>query len=350
MSETRRVLASDGAGQISVIEEPVPSPARGQVLVEVTASMVSPGSELGGMSRRRDNPTDEAPRPFGYTNAGVISRLGEGVKDLEVGQRVACMGGGYAQHATHACVPQNMAVPTPEDVSDADASSIHLVATSLNATRRLIPEIAEYVGVVGLGLVGNFATQWARVAGCHVVGLDRLSLRLEAAEACGANLCLDPTTEEGESRVRAFTRDRGLDGAVMAFGGDGTEAFKTLVRMIKRAPDTHQMGRVVIVGGARVEHSFGAGLGNLDIRSAARTGPGYHDEAWEHGADYPPVFVQWSTRRNMEECLNFIARGDILVDPVITHRVSLAAAPEACEALIRTPNEALGVVILPQES
>jgi threonine dehydrogenase-like Zn-dependent dehydrogenase len=346
----RRVLAIDGAGIISVIDELLPSPAPGQVLIEVTASMVSPGSELGGVSRRRDSPTDAPPRPFGYSNAGVVCEIGGGVQDLEIGERVSCIGGGYAQHATHACVPQNMAVSIPDDVSDADASSIHLVATSLNATRRLAPEIAEYIGVVGLGLVGNFATQWARVAGCHVAGLDQLPMRLEVAEACGADLCTDPTTEGGESEVRAFTRDRGLDGAVMAFGGDGTEAFKALVKMMKRAPDTHAMGRVVIVGGASVEHSFGAGLGNLDIRSAARTGPGYHDEAWEHGEDYPPVFVQWSTKRNMEECLNFINRGDILVDPLITHRVSLDDAPEACEALIQTPNDALGVVFLPQES
>ena len=350
MTEVRRVLAADGAGRISVIEEPLPEPAAGQVLVEVSASMISPGTELGGISRRRDSPGDAPPKPFGYSNAGVVTRLGEGVTKLSVGQRVACMGGGYAQHATHGCAPQNMAIPIPDGVSDADASSIHLVATSLNAVRRLDPKIAEYVAVVGLGLVGNFATQWARIAGCHVAGLDRLSTRLEKAEMCGAHLCVDPSTDEGLAAIRAFTNDRGLDGAIIAFGGDGTAAFKMLVAQIKRAPDTHQMGRIVIVGGARIEHQFAAALGNLDIRSSARTGPGYHDEEWEHGRDYPTVFVEWTTSRNMEECLNFVARGAISVDPLITHRVSLSDAPDACEALIQTPNEALGVVILPQES
>jgi len=350
MSALRRVLAADGAGKISVIEEPIPEPGAGQVLVEVSASMISPGTELGGISRRRDRPGDAPPKPFGYSNAGVVAKLGQGVTRLSVGQRVACMGGGYAQHATHGCVPQNMAVPIPEDVSDADASSIHLVATSLNAVRRLDPEIAEYVAVVGLGLVGNFATQWARVAGCHVAGLDRLRMRMEKADTCGADLCVDPTAEEGLEALKAFTRGRGLDGAIMAFGGDGTAAFKMLVGQIKRAPDTHQMGRIVIVGGARIDHQFAAALGNLDVRSAARTGPGYHDEEWEHGRDYPPVFVEWTTSRNMEECLNFVERGAILVDPLITHRVSLGEAPDACEALIQTPNEALGVVILPQDS
>jgi threonine dehydrogenase-like Zn-dependent dehydrogenase len=136
---------------------------------------------------------------------------------------------------------------------------------------------------------------------------------------------------------------------VIAFGGDGTTAFKMLVGQIKRAPDTHQMGRIVIVGGAQIDHQFAASLGNLDVRSAARTGPGYHDEDWEHGQDYPSVFVDWNTNRNMEECLNFMASGGILVDPLITHRVSLSDAPDACELLIETPNDALGVVIQHQE-
>ena len=349
MNSTRRVLAADAAGRISVVEEDLVDVGRGRVLVEVTASMISPGTELGGISRRRENPGDGGPRPFGYSNAGVIAAVGEGVARLEVGQRVACMGGGYAQHGTHGYVPQNMAVSIPDGVSDADAASIHLVATSLNAVRRLEPEIAEYIAVVGLGPVGNFATQWARIAGCYVAALDRLPMRLKTAGVCGAHLCVDSTTESGQNSIRDFTQGRGLDGAIMAFGGDGTPAFKMLVGQIKRAPDTHQMGRIVIVGGARIDHTFAASLGNLDVRSAARTGPGYHDEAWELGEDYPPVFVQWDTRRNMETCLDFIDRGLLSVEPLITHRVPLTQAPEACEALIETPNAALGVVILPQE-
>ncbi len=348
MSRTRHALAVDGAGQISVVEEPIPEPGAGEVLVEVSASMVSPGTELGGISRRRESPGGAPARPFGYSSAGVVTQLGAGVTRLQVGQRVACMGGGYAQHATHGCVPQNMAVPIPDTVADADAAAIHLVATSLNAVRRLEPEIAEYIAVVGLGPVGNFATQWARIAGCHVAAIDRLPMRLETADVCGAHLCVDPTTDAGLEAIGAFAKGRGLDGAIMAFGGDGTAAFKMLVGQIKRAPDTHQMGRIVNVGGARIDHNWAAALGNLDLRSAARTGPGYHDEDWERGQDYPPVFVQWTTNRNMETCLDFIGRGQLHVAPLITHRVSLGDAPDACETLIQTPNDALGIVILPQ--
>jgi len=343
----RKVAAIDGRGRILVIEEPMPHPNAGQVLIEVKASMISPGSELGGVKRRRENPTDAGPRTFGYSNAGVVIDRGHGCEDIALGTRVACMGGGYAQHATHACVPRNMAIAIPPGVSDAAASSIHLVGTALHAIRRAELQLGEHVAVVGLGVVGQFVCQWARLAGGRVMAIDRLDLRLDAAAAAGAHQTVNATEQDPVELGPAFTRGYGFDAGVIAFGGDGTEAFKMLLGMMKQAPDTHTMGRIVIVGSARIEQLFAAGAGNVDVRSAARTGPGYHDEAWEHGADYPPVFMQWTTKRNLEECLLFMASGGLNVDAVITHRASLAEAPQVCDILIEQPETALGVVLMP---
>ena len=150
-----------------------------------------------------------------------------------------------------------------------------------------------------------------------------------------------------KSEPPQFTRGYGLDAGIIAHGGDGNPAFNTLYGMLKQAPDTHKMGRIVIVGGARIDSGFAASRGNIDVRSAARTGAGYHDEAWEHGADYPPVFVQWTTTRNLEECLILLDNGGLRVEPLITHRSSLDDALAACEDLIQRPNESLGVVIHP---
>ena len=82
------------------------------------------------------------------------------------------MGGGYAQHATHACVPRNMAVSIPDGVSDEDASSIHLVATALNAVRRGAFQLSEHIAVAGLGLVGQFYLPVGTHFGmlCHGLG------------------------------------------------------------------------------------------------------------------------------------------------------------------------------------
>jgi len=343
----RKVAAIDGKGQFHVIEEPVPEPRAGQVLVEVAASLISPGTELGGVARRRANPSDAPPKPFGYQNAGTVIALGEGVERFEVGDHVACMGGGYALHASHAAVPVNLTVPIPEGVSFEEAAFCHLAATALHAVRRGAPEFGENWAVAGLGVVGQLCVQFARLCGAHVVGLDRLALRLEVAAECGAEAVFNVDEGDAGERVRQFCRGHGLDAGIIAFGGDATDALHQLYEMMLPAPDTHRWGRIVVVGGATVTVGLASRFGNVDIRSSARPGPGYHDEAWEHGADYPPVLVRWTTRRNLQESLRAIADGRLRVRPLITDIFPLEEAAAACEKLIGSPGEALGVILKP---
>src|SRR5687767_2166599 len=118
MPHTRRVATLDGAGRISIEDQPIPELKPGQVLVEVRACCVSPGTELGSVPGRRANPDPDAPRrPFGYSNAGIVVGRGPECQDIEHGARVACLGGGYALHATHAVVPRNLAAPIPDSVT-----------------------------------------------------------------------------------------------------------------------------------------------------------------------------------------------------------------------------------------
>ena len=347
MNMTRKYAAIDGSGVISVEEGPVPDPGRGEILVEVRASVISSGTELGGVKSRRANPGSSGPRPFGYQNAGDIIARGEGCSEYQIGDRVACMGGGYALHTTHACVPKNLSVPIPEGMSYEEAAFNHLGATGLHAVRRAQLDVGENVVVVGLGLVGQITAQFARISGAHVMGLDRFPLRLQIAKETGADIVVNAESEDPVEIAKEFTRGYGMDAAVMCFGGDGTEAFRQIARMMKISPDTHIMGRVVIVGGASISHTFAAGLGNLDVRSSARPGPGYHDVEYERGADYPPVFVQWTTRRNLEETLRFAVEGKLKLKPLISHEYPLDQAPEACEKIIQTPQQTLGVVLKP---
>lgn len=343
----RRVAAIDGKGQFVVIEQPIPEPKRGQVLIEVAASLISPGTELGGIPNRRKSPSNAAPTPFGYQNAGIVIKLGEGIARFKLGDRVACMGGGYALHASHAVAPVNLTVPIPDGVSFEEAAFCHLAATALHAVRRAEPAFGENFAVSGLGVVGQLCVQFAKLSGTHVVGLDRFPKRLEVAKATGADAAFDVAEGDPVPKVVEFCRGHGLDAGIIAFGGEGTQAAMQLYEMMKPAPDTHRWGRIVVVGGATATLHLAAGLGNVDIRSSARPGPGYHDDAWEHGADYPPVFVRWTTQRNLEESLRAIAEGTLRVKPLISDVFPLDEAPAACEKLVSTPGEALGVILKP---
>ena len=350
MSKMRKVVMMNETGRIWTEEQETPVPKPGQLLVEVRASMVSPGTELGGVKRRRERPGSEArQRPFGYTNAGVVVGKEGDCDEFESGDRVAGMGGGYALHATSACVPHNLCGKIPDNVRDEEAASIHLAATALHAVQRGRIRIGENVVVAGLGIVGQFACQIAKTAGAYVMGLDRLPLRIGIADFClndgaGIHRAVNVSETDPIPIAQEFTGGYGMDCGIIAFGGDATSAFQHIRATLKTAPDTHKMGRIVIVGGASITHGFAAGLGNVDVISAARTGPGYHDEDYEHGADYPPVFVPWPTQRNLELSLRLMSEGKIQVQPLITDVVPIDQASEACEKLIQTPNEALGVV------
>jgi len=344
----RRLLTLDGAGRISIEDQPVPELKPGQLLVEVRACCISPGTELGSVPERRRNPNPDAPkRPFGYSNAGIVVDRGPRCDDIAQGTGVACLGAGYALHATHAVVLRNLAVPIPAEVTFEAAATNHLAATGLHAVRRGGFTIGEHVAVAGLGIVGQFTAQLAALAGAHVLGIDGIQLRRQAALDTGLIEAAVNPAEDTAVLGREFSRGYGFDGGVIAFGGDATPALRMIAGLLKQSPDTHRMGRIVIVGAARIDHGFAAELGNVDVISSARPGPGYHDEAWEHGQDYPPVFVEWTTRRNVEECLRLMATGRLKTEPLITHRVPLAEAPAACEMLIDRPAEALGVILVP---
>jgi len=345
----RTVAAIDGRGEFHVIQEATPEPAPGEVQVAVKASLISPGTELGGILARRADPTDAPPKPFGYQNAGIVTRVGEAVERFRIGDRVACMGGGYAQHASHSVCPVNLTVPIPEGVSFEEAAFCHLAATSLHAVRRVAPGFGENIGVSGLGLVGQLAVAFAHLSGCHVVGLDRLAMRLDVAKSMGADAVFDVAEGDPVPEVVEFFGGYGLEAGIIAFGGDATEAIGQLYRMMKEAPDTHRWGRIAVVGGARATLELAAGMGNVNILSSARPGPGYHDDAWEHGSDYPPVFVRWTTQRNLEESLRAMAEGRLDVRPLTTDICPLDDAPLACEKLVAAPDEALGVILVPGE-
>ncbi len=82
-------------------------------------------------------------------------------------------------------------------------------------------------------------------------------------------------------------------------------------------------------------------------RCSARSGPGYHDDDWEHGRrDYPTTFMRWTTRTNFELILNLVSRGAVKVKPLTTHCLPLAKIDEAVTAHIEAPNKTLGTVLL----
>ena len=345
MADRRIVAAVMGDGRIGLIEEDIPPLRSGSVLVEVHNSLVSPGTELGGwrgLQRQKENPDPNAePRPFGYGNAGVVLEVDEGVTEFEAGDRVACMGE-HAAHTDYAVVPHNLCVALPDEVSFAEGAYGHLAATALNALRRGAPEFGEYVAVLGLGIVGQLSAMLHHLAGGFVIGWDMIPFRTEIAQKWGIDATGLVGVDDEMELTRVFTEGQGLDGAVFAFAGNGDQALETTLKCLKQARDGHAYGRIVVVGA--VTFTYPGTLTNAGIRKASRTGPGYHDEAWEYGTDYPPTIVRWSTRTNLQVCMRLIAQGRLDVDCLTTHTIPLENGEQGIASIIDDPDSILGVI------
>ncbi len=344
MKRTMAVINKDGI--IVPKEETLPELKNGEVLIKVHASLISPGTEMNAVRSRRENPGKEVEDlKFGYANAGEILEVKGEFNNLKQGMRVAAMGAGVALHANYCIVPVNLVVPIPDDVSYADAAFVTLIATSMQSIRRAVPQLGEYGAILGAGIVGNICAQLSQLSGARVAVWEGIDSRIEIGKKCGINNFINFKKQDVVKSTVDFSAPYGLDFSIFAFGGEATKAFLQIKECMKRSPDSHQMGRVILVGGCQVTVEGGAATGNLNILSSSRTGPGYHDTAYEYGADYPNALIQFTTQRNLKEAIKLISEKRLIVEPMITHQVSIDKTNDMADLLINTPQDAMGVVL-----
>jgi len=367
----KQVLQSLRTGETTVADVPVPTPKPGTALVRTAASLVSAGTErmvvdfarksLVGKARSRPdlvrqvldkvrregllttldatfNRLDQ-PMPLGYSSAGTILALGEGMVGFKVGDRVACAGGGYAVHAEYALVPQNLLVLLPDGVDFESAAFVTLGAIALHGFRLAHAQLGERVAVIGLGLLGLLTVEIARAAGCEVFGVDLDPDRVQRAARLGA---VAVPRQDAEARAGTFSRGRGVD-AVLICADTSSDDPVHLAGAI-----TRDRAKVVAVGavGFNIPRKpyYEKELTFLTSRSY---GPGRYDPGYEErGQDYPIGYVRWTEGRNLEAFVDLLAAGRLDVKPLITHRFPVERAPEAYELITGKTKEAfLGVVL-----
>jgi len=347
-------------GEISVVEAPIPSLRPGWVLVANRFSLISAGTErskvelasksLAGKARARpdlvrkviDRARVEGIRaaastarerlaglePLGYSSAGLVVAVGAGVEGLAPADRVACAGGGWANHAEVIAVPKNLIAEVPEGVQLEDAAYATVGAIALHAVRQAEAAVGEHVGVIGLGLVGQLAVRLLRAAGAYAVGVDLDSAAVDLANAAGA-LALNRDDQTLESRVLEATRGIGLD-AILICAATTSEDPLALAAQLAR-----DRARVVVVGDVPVVADRAALYAKeLDVRLSRSYGPGRYERDYEErGRDLPPGYVRWTEQRNLQSFVDLLAAGRLDLAGLTTHRYPVERASEAYRAL-----------------
>ena len=266
---------------------------------------------------------------LGYSSSGVVIEVGQNVKDVLVGDRVACAGEGKACHAEFVSVPRNLVAKVPEGLPMRDAAFATIGAIAVHAVRTSQLQVGETVGVIGAGLVGNLVAQIARASGCRVVCIDLKESRLTLAAELGVDLTLKPDDPAMVSHISHFTGGIGLDHVLVCAATSSSDPLNMAGRIARNR------GRIVVVGrvGMEIERKdfYQKELSLLMSRSL---GPGRYDPVYEEkGVDYPVEYVRWTLNRNMESFMELLSSGRVRVGGLVGSEFPLASAPEAYDSL-----------------
>ncbi len=368
----KQIVQDARKGTINVIDIPIPAVTENTILVKTHYSLISAGTEklmlefgrksLVGKARARPDLVKqvmqkakregvrstlrraltrlEIPLPMGYSCAGEIVEMGEGISGFRVGDRVACGGAGYANHAEFIVVPRHLFVKIPADVDMKDAAFVTVGSIALHGVRMASPGVNEYVGVIGLGLIGQITAQILHASGCKVFGFDIDRQKVDFALRGGMH---SGSSKLSEARlvVDAFTQGRGLDSILITAS---TTSNEPIVLSGELARDR---GRVVAVGAVNLDIPRRLFYDKeLDFKISRSYGPGRYDRTYEEkGVDYPIGYVRWTENRNMETIIDMVADKRIGAGGLITHTFVVKDVHKAYSVITKTKGDYYGILI-----
>ena len=224
------------AKEVIVIGEmPDPEPGAGEVRIRIHCSGVNPSDV-----KRRDGwggQVIEFPRVIPHSDgAGIIDRVGEGVSEKRLGERVwtynAQWKRPFGTAADYIVLPSTQAVPLPSEAGMKFGACLGIPA--LTAHRAVFadgPVERQTILVTGgAGAVGHYATQFATWGGAKVIATVSSEAKAESARAAGAEATIDYKTENVIERVMDITVGAGIDRIVEVDFGANLDVTKSVIK------------------------------------------------------------------------------------------------------------------------
>lgn len=323
-----------GENDLRYQEVETPQAGAGEVVVQVKACGVCSTDVkiLAGESTPRT-----LPAILGHEVAGLVYEVGDGVKGLEVGQRVAvypiascgecfycrrgrhslCLDefglahgidGGFAEYVR---IPERLVnlggvVPIGDSLTFELAAMAEPLGCCLSAFRSAGAGRGDRVAIIGAGPMGLLHLLVARSRGARPIVVDVISERLEKAREMGAEQVIDSGKNDPVEAVRSITKI-GADLVIAALGA--TEVIENYLPMVRNG------GVFNIFGGPPRGSSL-----TIDPR-------------WLHYGEIVLTGTFGSSLPDFQEALRLISTGEVDVRPVISHRVSLDGLLDAVQKI-----------------
>ena len=360
-------------GKMQILEVPVPSLQKGQILVKNYYSLISAGTEgstvtaarKGYIGKAMERPQQakqvidtiktqgvtqtyravmkklDAYSPLGYSCVGEVIEVAPDINSFQVGDLAAC-GGLTASHTEVVAVPINLCVKIPSDMNLKQAAYNTLGAIALQGIRQADLRLGETCAVIGLGLLGQLACLLLRASGIRVIGIDVNQAMVEMAAKRSADLAMSRDESGIENKISQFTEGIGCDAVII------TAASSSLDPINFAGAISRKRGTVVVVGAVptgfdREPHFYKK---ELQVKMSCSYGPGRYDPNYEDkGLDYPPAYVRWTEKRNMHAFQDIINSGKIDVSYLTTHTFKLDEAPAAYDLIMSKSEPFIGILI-----
>ena len=347
MSQSMNALVLQEYNRLVYQEVARPESGPGEVLIRVKTCGIC-GSDFHGM----DGSTGRRIPPviMGHEAAGVVEAVGPDTTGFAPGDRVTFDSTLYCGHcrycrrgqinlcdnrrvlgvscaefhrdgamAEYVTVPERVLYRLPDSLSFERAAMVEPVSIAVHGVSLAPVMLNDSALVVGCGIIGLFVIQVLRLGGCgRLMAVDLDPGRLELARNLGADLALQAGKEPVTEQVLEFTGDRGVD---LAFDAVGTQtAFDSALGCLKKG------GQLTLIGNLapRMEMPLQAVVSRQITLQGSCASSGQY-----------------------ETCLDLIANGRILVDPLISKVAPLSEGAKWFNTLHEGKESLFKVILTP---
>lgn len=330
--------------RIRRVPEPVPGADQVKIRIEYCSICGSDVHGYTGASGRRI-----PPMIMGHEASGVVTEVGENVKDIRTGDRTAiqpidfcgrckqCRAGKIevcrnrrglgvmdvnGAFAEYICVSAKQAVLIPDSLDFMQAALIEPSSVAYHAVKQLLPVDDKTVFVAGAGVIGILVVKWLRYFGCKTVIVSGLSKgKLDVAKQQGADIVFDPRVKS----IRQILDENGVcDGVDIAIECVGATA--TVAQTVESVAIN---GTIMWIGNA-------ARTVQVDMQKIVTS-------------EVKIIGTYGFTDKDFEEVMQILAAGKIELRSMISKTVSLGEAVREFEALAGGRDEDLKILVRPSD-
>ena len=334
MKNSSVLFTAPGQVELAEVESDFSPLGDHEVLTRTRYSLVSAGTELACLAGVEN--WFNFPATPGYTSVGEVVELGARVEGIAPGDMIYSWGGHRQYNLVDTADAGKICVKVPAGLPLPLVPFTRMITVAMTALRTSNIELGDFVGVVGLGLVGNFAAQLAGLQGGEVIGLDLSEERVALAQQCGLAHALTIAPGTIAAQVAEITQRQGVTTLIEATGNP--RALPTVLPLLGR------YGEVILLGTPRGAFSSDLTdvLGYVHLNGRGnQTFKGAHE--WRYPVARDP-FVKHSIQRNSEIALNLMGSGKLQVKPLHTHTLIPAEAESAYRGLQQQKDDFIGVV------